>query len=203
MDILLNAHSLGHSCHLPCGEDHPDSGLPGSVAPGSPRSRQLPHSRASSANWTRARPPGRVKCSWWREAQISDELHTMEPHRHMTITKAHAGCSFFAQKCMNYLKLLLPLHRSPSPSSPSLQIFHAFLRVKFSQGTTGQMLSGVTSFFAKWGPNTTQKLAFSALLLTAWIPNGALAEQTGAPLRLLSEPGIGGDSQLNLDFHRG
>lgn len=113
-------------------------------------------------------------------------MNTTEQHHHVTIMKAQAGCSLFAQKCMNHLKLLPLFTAPPSSSCPHPQLFHAFLRVKFSQGTIGQMLSGVTSFFAKRGPNTTQKLAFTALLLTASTPNGTLAEQTGAPLRLLS-----------------
>lgn len=78
-----------------------------------------------------------VKCSWWREAQISDELDTMGRRCH-AITGAHARCSFFQQKRMDYLKLL------PAPSS-----YMPSLGVKFSQRTMGQMLFGVTIFLAK------------------------------------------------------
>lgn len=69
--------------------------LPGCAAPGSPHTPQLLHSGASSASWTRARPLGRVECSWWTEAQVSDKLNTMEQGCHTTVTKAHARCSFF------------------------------------------------------------------------------------------------------------
>lgn len=95
---------------------------------------------------------------------------------------------------------------SPQPP-PTPQLLHVFLGVKFSQGTICQMLSGVTIFFEKWGPNTTQKLASRgklSLLLTARIPNGTLAECKGATLGLLhSNLVFAGKANLNLTYHRG
>lgn len=173
----------GPPCHLPCGRP------PGLRPPWQCCSWQpLRTAVATQQSFICQLNPsetllGTVKCAAGG-GRLRFPMSTTEQHHHMTIMKAHAGCSFRTEVHEPF-KTSPPLHRSqlqlpPSPALPCLP------RVKFSQGTIGQMLSGVTSFFAKRGPNTTQKLAFTALLLTALTRMAHLQSRQGHHWRLLS-----------------
>lgn len=92
VDRLPNAPTPGDSYHLPWEDPlrlRPPWLCCTWVLPPPHSAVATQHSFICQLNPGHAGPVGH---SWWQEAQISDELNTMQQHSHTTIMKSHARC---------------------------------------------------------------------------------------------------------------